>query len=163
MSTQLIFEFTEDSDLSDWYILDDGVMGGRSDGNFIISDEGFGMFYGKVSLENNGGFSSVRYSCGELNLKGKSGFKLRIKGDGKNYQFRVKENRNDYHSFVCTVSTTGEWETIEIPLEDMYASWRGRKVNIPNLSDSQIEELGILIGNKKAESFKLIIDKIEVY
>ena len=57
----VLFDFTTSSDISKWRITDDVVMGGRSDGKFQLSANGNGLFSGKVSLENNGGFSSVRY------------------------------------------------------------------------------------------------------
>jgi len=163
MSTSPIFVFEKDIDLDNWYVLDDGVMGGLSKGQLSIDDNYKGVFQGTVSLENNGGFSSIRYYCGNLDTRGKSTFSLRIKGDGKDYQFRIKESSNDYYSFVFKISTTGDWQTIEVPFSEMYASWRGRRVNVPNYSESQIQEVGILIGNKRAESFKLLIDKIEMY
>jgi hypothetical protein len=43
----------------------------------------------------------------------------------------------------------------------MYPSFRGRKLNQPNFSKDSIEEI-LLIGNKKKEEFKLLIDKIEL-
>ena len=39
-----------------WQVIDDGVMGGRSKGNFAINEEGNAVFEGTVSLDNNGGF-----------------------------------------------------------------------------------------------------------
>ena len=58
-------------------------------------------------------------------------------------------------------STTGEWQKIEIPFQSLYPSFRGKKLDIPNFSEDFIEEIAFLIGNKRAEHFKLIIDKIE--
>ena len=66
----------------------------------------------------------------------------------------------DYFSFIAPFLTSGEWQEIVIPLEDMYPSFRGRRLNQPNFSSDYIEELAFLIGNKKSESFKLLIDKI---
>ena len=39
-------------------------------------------------------------------------------------------------------------------------AFRGRTLNYPNFDKTTIEELAFLIGNKKAEDFKLIIDSI---
>lgn len=44
----------------------------------------------------------------------------------------------------------------------MYPSFRGRKLAQPNFSSDHVEEIAFLIGNKKPESFKLMIDKIEL-
>ena len=56
-----IFDFNKNSSLKNWAIVDDVVMGGRSDGHFVMNEQGNAVFHGKVSLENNGGFSSVRH------------------------------------------------------------------------------------------------------
>lgn len=60
MKQKTITQFNTFSNTNHWVIVDDVVMGGKSSGHFKI-DEGKGMFYGEISLENNGGFSSVRY------------------------------------------------------------------------------------------------------
>ncbi len=155
-----IFDFTIDSSLDSWYIMDDVVMGGRSDGNMKINEDGHGIFHGDVSLENNGGFSSVRYRPELLDVSDYKSCKLRVKGDGKSYQFRIKSDAYDRFSYIYTFDTTGEWETVVIPLHDMYPSFRGRRLDMDNYSGQTLAELAILIGNKKNESFQLEIDKI---
>lgn len=157
-----IFDFNKKSNLSKWRIIDDVVMGGQSSGKFYLNADGFGIFEGYVSLENNGGFSSIRYQPNKINLKDHKKIRIKLKGDGKNYQFRVKSNRNDYFSYIYNFKTTGEWEIIEISLDELYPSFRGRKLNYTNFSSKLIEEIGFLVGNKENESFKLIIDKIEL-
>ena len=56
-----VFDFNKNSVISNWYVVDDVVMGGRSYGRLSIDPKGNGVFKGNVSLENNGGFSSLRY------------------------------------------------------------------------------------------------------
>ncbi len=160
--SQMIYDFGKTNDINAWQIVDDVVMGGRSSGTFALDEEGHGHFSGEVSLENNGGFSSVRYRVPDMSVSPNDVVQIRLKGDGKNYQFRVKENQNDYYSFINTFSTSGEWETIEIPLNEFYPSYRGRKLNRPNFDGSQIEEVVFLIGNKKEQSFSLHIDYIRI-
>jgi hypothetical protein len=113
-------------------------------------------------LENNGGFSSVRYQLKKTEITKYTKIKLRLKGDGKNYQFTVKNNSRNYYSYITTFSTTNEWQDVEIALKDMYPSFRGRRLNTPNFSHDFIEQIVFLIGNKKNEDFKLIIDTIEL-
>lgn len=57
----VIIDFSPDSNLRDWEVEDDVVMGGRSEGAFSLNQEGNAVFSGNVSLENDGGFSSVMY------------------------------------------------------------------------------------------------------
>ena len=162
MNSLTIFDFNTQSDIQDWLVTDDVVMGGISSGSFMLTDEGYGVFSGSVSLENNGGFSSVRYRFDKTTLKAYSKIIIKLRGDGKSYQFRMKSNSADSYSYISTFSTSGEWQEIEIPLKDIYPSFRGRKLDQPNFSNDYIEEIGFLIGNKKAEKFKLMIDKIEL-
>ena len=157
-----IYDFTSDSSPNEWRVVDDGVMGGRSDGNFYINEEGHGVFTGKVSLENNGGFSSIRHRFKTVNTEGYEQVSIRLRGDGKRYQFRVKSRSSDYYSYITYFETSGEWQTVELELSEMYASFRGMRLDLPNYPDSSMEEISFLIGNKKAEEFKLLIDKIEL-
>lgn len=156
----VLFDFEKGSDLANWNIVDDVVMGGRSDGGLRINDEGHAVFQGKVSLENNGGFSSLRYNFRQKKVAAYSNVVIRLKGDGKRYQFRVKSNRYDRHSYIYYFETTGDWQTIKVPLSEMYPTFRGRQLNMPNYPGKEMEEIAFLIGNKKAEAFSLEIDRI---
>ena len=162
MNSHIIFDFNQKAIIKDWVIVDDGVMGGKSAGSFSLNEQGHGVFEGSVSLENNGGFSSLRYSSERILVQDFTTIALKIKGDGKNYQFRIKSNTGDYYSYITTFSTSGEWQEIQIDLKDMYPSFRGRKLDQANFEKEYIEQLAFLIGNKKEEKFKLLIDKIEL-
>ncbi|MCJ7465356.1 MAG: CIA30 family protein [Maribacter sp.] len=160
MGREPLFDFNENSELQDWKIMDDGVMGGKSSGTFLLSREGHGVFEGTISLENNGGFSSVRYPFKKIKVTPDTKIRLRLKGDGKNYQLRIKDAVGTYYSYVAYFTTSGAWEDIEIPLKTMYPSFRGRKLDLPNFSQDTLEEIAFLIGNKRSEKFKLLIDTI---
>ena len=162
MGTKLIFDFTKDSDIKNWDVIDDIVMGGKSSGSFKLNTDGYGVFKGNVSLENNGGFSSVKYKFPRILIENKSKISFKIKGDGKDYQFRIKENSADRHSYISLFSTTRDWQEIEIPLNNFHPSFRGKKLDIPNFSEQHIEEISFLISNKNEENFELLIEKIEL-
>jgi len=158
----VIFDFNSESDLSEWAIVDDVVMGGRSDSYLDINKEGQGDFHGVVSLENNGGFASTRYRPSPIPLSGQLYCKLKVKGDGKDYQFRIKEYEDERFSYIYNFETSGDWETIEIPLLEMYPSFRGRRLDKPDYAARQISEVAILISNKRNENFQLLIDSIRL-
>ena len=162
MNTLVIFDFTKEADLKNWYVMNDTVMGGVSAGKMGIDAAGNGLFEGHVSLDNNGGFTSVRYDAGKIKLQGYSKFLIVLKGDGKAYQFRVKTNSKDYYAYVYSFETTGNWQTFEIPFSNMVPSFRGQLLNMANFPGDYMEEIGILIGNKIAEDFKMAIDNITV-
>ena len=135
-------------------------MGGESEGNFKLNENGNGVYFGEVSLENNGGFSSLRFRFNKKEISNYSKIILKIKGDGKDYQFRVKDNYRNFYSYISSFSTNKNWQLIEINLSEMYPGFRGRKLEMSKFSSSIIEEIAFLIGNKRNESFKIEIDKI---
>tara|TARA_B100000900_G_scaffold278075_1_gene237838 strand:+ start:524 stop:1015 length:492 start_codon:yes stop_codon:yes gene_type:complete len=160
MRQEIIFDFNKDSNIKDWRVVNDGVMGGLSQGEFDLSADGHGIFYGHVSTKNNGGFSMVRYPIQEIKSDKSSKIILKIKGDGKKYQLRIKNNQSNFYSYITTFKTSGEWEEIVIPVKEMFPSFRGRKLNQANFSHEKIEEIAFLIANKKEENFRLLIDSI---
>jgi len=157
-----LFDFNENTDIKNWIIVNDDVMGGKSSGTFTLDTNGNGVFKGSISLENYGGFSSVRYRFDKKTVKGYTKMRIKLKGDGKKYQLRVKTKTKDYYSYVASFETNGAWQEIEITLKDMYPSFRGRRLNKPNFSSDGIEEIALLIGNKKKENFKLLLDNIKL-
>ncbi len=160
MQLQTLFDFQADTQARSWTVVNDGVMGGRSRGNLTITPEGHGRFAGTISLENYGGFSSIRYAFETVPLITQRHVRLRIKGDGKRYQFRIKASRAEYYSYISYFQTSGEWEEIVLPLNAFYPAFRGRKMQLPDFNRDQMEEIAILIGNKRAETFALEIDRI---
>ena len=61
MNQFVLFEFNVSSELSNWQVINDGVMGGNSESTIFLNAEGHGTFEGKISLENNGGFCSIKH------------------------------------------------------------------------------------------------------
>lgn len=155
-----IVNFTKNTKLYGWNIVNDVVMGGKSTSTFSINTNGNAVFEGEVSLENNGGFSSLRHRFEKMNVSNYKTIKIRLKGDGKKYQFRIKPSRFNQYSYVYYFQTNGDWQTIEINLTDFVPVFRGRSLNMPNFSGTELEEIGFLIGNKQQEKFKLILDAI---
>lgn len=162
MSSLLVFDFGSNSDWSGWEIENDTVMGGVSNSKLSRSENGHAVFTGAVSLDNNGGFASMQYHFPPKNISGYSTAVIRLKGDGKDYQFRIKANLRERADYIYSFKTTGEWQTVEIPLNKMEPSYHGEKLNIPNFNADQIQEVRFMIGNGKAEKFRLEVDKIEL-
>lgn len=105
-------------------------MGGQSISKIHINEADQGVFKGTVSLENNGRFSSVRFRFNQKNIEGFKKVKLRLKGDGKRYQFRAKTNKEDWQAYISYFETTKEWQTIEIMFSALFPTFRGRKLNM---------------------------------
>lgn len=114
MTSITIFQFNNTSNLDNWQIVDDVVMGGKSNGNFNLNKDGNAVFSGNVSLENNGGFSSVQYKFKPIAIQNSKSINIKLKGDGNSYQFRLKKDLNDYYSYKKEFNTNGDWQTITL-------------------------------------------------
>jgi len=94
-----------------WQIVNDNVMGGISRSSFRMLDEGYAVFSGIVSLENNGGFASVRAQSRQpADLSTFKGLSVRVLGDGKTYCLRLRTVRNGRmtaYSYEARFTTIG--------------------------------------------------------
>ena len=151
----------------DWRVVDDGVMGGLSQGKQEISDDGILRFSGTLSLENNGGFSSLRTGNVKLDLSGAEGVMLRVKGDGRSYQVRFStdaEYRGREMSFQAGFPTTkGEWTEVKIPFARFAGTWRGMELPDKVFDPAKIRRIGLQLADKKQGTFELHIDWIRSY
>tara|TARA_B100000809_G_scaffold235954_1_gene254560 strand:+ start:8510 stop:9001 length:492 start_codon:yes stop_codon:yes gene_type:complete len=161
MLKNTLFYFYQNVDISQWRIINDAVMGGVSKSEFILNNEGNGVFKGAVSLENNGGFSMVKYSFPEMMIESFTKIKISLKGDFKNYQVRIKADTAIDYSYVKGITTSDTWQKIEIELNDFTPAFRGKQLDLPNFNEHKISEIAFLIGNKKSEHFELQLNKIE--
>lgn len=159
MLSQDFIKFDSAEKIENWSIVNDKVMGGVSTSKFY-HDGSQAIFEGKISLKNNGGFASVRSDIKKISVSPKKKINLLLKGDGKEYQVRIKRNKFDNFSYVQNFKTNGKNEIISIELNKFYPSFRGARLNKENFNYNQIEQISILIGNKEEEEFKLKIEKI---
>ena len=67
-----------------WQAVNDGVMGGVSDGRFRMNPDRTMEFFGRLSLENNGGFASVRTKPTNFNIHAGDTLVVRVKGTAGN-------------------------------------------------------------------------------
>lgn len=150
-----------DLNVANWQIVNDTVMGGRSTARITNNSADNLIFSGNVSLENNGGFSMVKSILKPTVKASATHCKLTVKGDGKTYQLRLKPSRLNRESYVVNFKTSSEIETFEFKIEDFKPYFRGRSLDLPAIKNQSIEEVALLIGNKKAEEFELEIIEIE--
>jgi monofunctional biosynthetic peptidoglycan transglycosylase len=163
---RIIFDFKNSNEIEPWRIVNDGVMGGLSRSEIVYSDNNTAVFKGTVSLENNGGFASTRTTPRPFNLDGHHGILLRVKGDGKGYQFRLRANdRFDGVSYRYQFATTVDaWMVIDIPFHECVPVFRGRILeDVEPIRPEDIQQIGFLISNKQAGKFQLEIDWIKAY
>ena len=160
--TQLLMDFSNDDPVR-WYAVNDGVMGGLSQGAPTRSG-GQMRFSGVLSLANNGGFSSVRSRGQIFDLSDFEALRLRVQGDGRPYQLRLATDarfRGSPVSYGATFKTeAGRWIEVSIPLASLQPSYRGNALDGPPLDRSRVQEIGLLIGDQREGPFSLLVDWI---
>lgn len=163
---QSITEF-DGKDGMEWQVVNDGVMGGLSEGKLTLNPSGTMKFSGMLSLENNGGFSTFRSGDLKLDLSGDLGLLLRVKGDGRTYQARLATDalfRGMEVSFAADFATQkGEWIEVKVPFADFKGSFRGLDLPKEKLDPAKVRRVSILLGDKKQGPFELEIDSIHTY
>ncbi len=142
-----------------WRSIDDVVMGGVSSST-MAAGEGFASFRGEVSLANNGGFASVRSRPAELDLGGRDGLQVAVRGDGRRYGFRLRTTDSfDGPSYQVAVQPpAGEWSVLTLRFADFVPVFRGRAVpGWSALDPARIRTLGLIISDQQAGPFRLDI------
>lgn len=152
-----------------WQVVNDSVMGGISRSRLQLHEDGFALFSGTVSLENNGGFASVRTQARTpADLSGFEGLSVDVLGDGKTYSLRIKTVKNGRitpYSYESSFETTaGEWQTHLLPYSSFAPVFRGRGVRgNPELNSDAVIELGFMIADGQEGPFRLAVSNIGVY
>lgn len=161
----LLFDFSRPETAALFHPICDRVMGGVSSGA-ISPEEGCAVFSGDVSLQNQGGFASVRSDTGSWDLSAFKGIELRVKSDGKIYKLSLSTDPR-YDSVVYRARfalPAGGWSTVRIPFQDFSPTFRGEKVpDVPPLDPSLINTFGFLISESQEGPFRLAIKSIKAY
>jgi uncharacterized protein YbjT (DUF2867 family) len=123
-----------------WGPLDDVVMGGVSVSGFQVvptAGEGgapAGVFSGRLSTANSGGFASVRtrnWAPAPLDASGAEGIALRVRGDGQRYKLFIRTEAGwDALAYGASFDTPpgGAWATVKLPLAAFKPIFRARTV-----------------------------------
>jgi NADH dehydrogenase [ubiquinone] 1 alpha subcomplex assembly factor 1 len=145
-----------------WNIVNDTVMGGRSSSRWLSNSSSTSTFEGFLSLQNNGGFASVRHDLEKIDLTNTEGIYLKVKGDGRKYQFRIRSQASRWANYSQEFKTKeGKVQTFYLPYKDFKAGWRGRSItDLPVLTGKDIKGIGLFLGDKIEGKFKLEVTDI---
>jgi len=160
-----LVDFTGPDAAQNWQVVNDGVMGGVSDGRFKITTDNTLEFFGTLSLENNGGFASVRTKPTELGIGAGDTLVLRVKGDGREYVLNLyNKSRRMAFSYRAPLPTTkDEWTEVTVPLEEFIPTSFGRRVQgMGPVEPDQINGLGFMLSDKKPGKFRLQVEWVKV-
>jgi hypothetical protein len=160
-----LFDFDDGTDVASWHAVDDVVMGGVSRSAFEQAGAGIARFRGNVSLENFGGFASVRTPPRDWETAGAEAFLLRVRGDGKTYKFTIRTGDGfdgiQYQQRIAPVAD--QWCDVRLPVEWFVPTFRGRKVPFaPALDPAQVRAIGLMVSDQQAGTFDLLVDRIAI-
>ena len=163
---KILLNFRDIDNSGRWMVVNDEVMGGVSRSNVNLHSDGYLIFTGEVSTNYGGGFASVRTYYKNLEISKYEGFILRVKGDGKTYQFRCRmgDNINEIAYRNYFQANNEDWQEILLPFKEFLPTYRGRVLNtFPQLDPKEIKQYGFMISDKQVGNFNLEIDWIGVY
>ena len=148
------------SDL-DWRVVNDNVMGGRSVGGFEIAG-GVLVFSGATNTDG-GGFSSIRTRTQDFKLATCQGLRLRVRGDGRTYTFRLSTDRTAISYWSRFPTQQDDWQDVDLLFSSFWPNRRGRKLDEAPVVPADIRELGIMINDRKDGPFRLEVDSIQAF
>ena len=162
MSKPLI-DFHDGSAAREWLSVNDNVMGGISEGDFRITDDKTLEFSGNISLENRGGFASIRTRPADLKLDGYDTMALRVKGDGRTYYFNLRtSSRSAAASYRASMKTQKDtWQEVRLALKDFEYTAYGRRVRgAEPLRADKVQSVGFTLADNKTGPFRLEVSWI---
>ena len=168
MSTPVLFDFTDAAVVRAWRSVDDDVMGGVSSSRIEPGGDSGprgARFVGTVSLENNGGFASIRSKPALLGLAGAEGLELELIGDGHTYKLSIRLDSDlDGISYQANLTPpAGSVSRTRIAFVDLVPMWRGRRVpDAPPFDPARAAQMGLVIGDKQAGAFELGLVAIRI-
>jgi NADH dehydrogenase [ubiquinone] 1 alpha subcomplex assembly factor 1 len=160
-----LFEFAGPEAAQQWQAVNDGVMGGVSDGRFRITPESTLEFFGTLSLENNGGFASVRTKPADLDINAGDDLVVRVKGDGREYVLNLyTKSRRMAFSYRAPLPTVkNEWTEVAVPLEDFIPTAFGDRVQgMGPVEPDEITSIGFMLSDTKPGPFRLNVGWVKV-
>jgi monofunctional biosynthetic peptidoglycan transglycosylase len=163
---KIIIDFSMPEEQHQWKIVNDPVMGGQSSSIMFGTEYKTFMFEGEVSLENYGGFASIRTSLRQFDFTGFRGLITRVRGDGKEYRFRLRTDES-HEGIAYQVRFTTEqntWKVVRLPFEAFTPVFRGQVIDdAPPLDKAHVRRIGFMIADKQAGLFRLEISWVKAY
>lgn len=159
-------DFGLEKDGSNWGVTNDTVMGGRSQGNAQLTENTV-SYHGRISLENNGGFSSLKSRYAPIDLSGYEYLEMRIKSKGSRFAFTLDMSRRFYLPYYKQLVETEseDWEVIKLKMSDfkLYRMSRTNKQSLTDEDAARLIRIGFISDDKREIDFELEIDYIRFY
>ncbi len=154
-----LFDFETAGD-TQWRIVNDGVMGGKSQG-FVDVTGGTLRFTGTL-VTDGGGFTSTRADR-PMDLTGMTAIEMRVRGGGRTFELDVNDGSRRRFRQISrrgAFATSGEWQTVRVAFADLKTSIFGRTVQAEPLAPEDVRSLSLFIADGQDGPFELEVDWI---
>ena len=141
-----------------WRTLNDGVMGGVSEGSIEWTDSSM-VWTGQTRLENNGGFASVREPWGHRNLHNLEQINIRCRGKGGPLKLTLETSQRWWMPYAyASFQPTDEWQNLVLDAKEF--SWSQAQLGdltsvSPRRDLSDVLRLGFMKYDGTAQAFEL--------
>ena len=145
-----------------WRPLNDGVMGGLSEGTVTLNDSSM-SWKGQTRLENNGGFASVRAPWGNADLRTMDRVVIRCRGNGGPFKLTLETSQRWWMPYAYASFSPGkEWQ--DVVLNDF--SWSQAQMgNLKSVTPSReledVLRVGLMKYDGTAQAFDLEVASIQ--
>ena len=158
---ETIFDFGTDKAGASWFVMNDDVMGGHSEGKMQLNENSL-QFTGTISLKNNGGYSFVRKPYGSLNLGDAKKVIIRYRAKNQTMALNLNNSKAWYRPYykLMLPDTDDEWKTLELNLSEsiIYSSGKPTKETMPLELVSTIKRIGFSNADLKEGPFSFEVD-----
>ncbi len=162
-SDKMVIDFGTNGNNIDWYALNDGVMGGLSEGTLKNTSNSI-IFLGNVSLKNNGGFASIRSAYDRYKMSKFNQVEIRYRS--KDYDFAMtlelyQQFYRPYYKYNLP-DTQNKWVVRQINLDEFKAFSLGRYLGyeLKEENKNNIIRMGFISNEKRAGAYMIEIDYI---
>lgn len=146
-----------------WRSINDGVMGGLSEGEIAWKDTVM-LWSGQTSLENNGGFASIRGPWEHHDLRAMNRAIIRCRGNGGPFKMTLETSQRWWMPYAYTsFNPNDDWQDVVIDVEDF--SWSQAQMgDLRNVAPSQelgdVLRIGLMKYDGTAQPFELEVASI---
>lgn len=157
-----LFRFDQSVPFVPWEVVDDRVMGGVSQSEFVSRGSDGARFTGRVSLDRNGGFCSVRSPDLSGQIAGGKAISLYVRGDGRTYSLGLHTPALlPGTSYRCRFTPTpARWERVVLPLDRFVMTRLGMRVGVSPVNPDRVCAISVMISDRQEGRFAL--DVLEV-
>ena len=152
-----LFDFTDGEGA--WRVVNDGVMGGLSQGYVEVAGDTL-RFTGTL-VTRGGGFTSVRTRTA-VNLTRYAALELRVRGGGRTFEVELDDGTRSRRGIPVSrrgaFPTSDAWQVVRVPFASLVPTAFGRPAQVGPLAPEAVRGVGLFIADGQDGPFRLEVD-----